>query len=34
MQEVVINLQFITPCLGNIRGDDIDRFDRDRKSVV
>jgi len=34
MQEVVIGLQFITPCLGNIRCDDIDRFERDSKGMV
>ena len=29
MQEISITLQFITPCLGNVRRPDIDRFERD-----
>jgi hypothetical protein len=34
MQEVEITLEFITPCLGNIRRPDIDRFERDSEGNV
>jgi hypothetical protein len=34
MQEVSVKLKFITPCLGNIRCDDYDRFERDGSGNV
>ena len=34
MQEVAIKLKFITPCLGGIRREDYDRFERDGDGSV
>ena len=34
MQEVAIKIKFITPCLGHIRRDDYDRFERDDDNFV
>jgi len=34
MQEVAIKIKFITPCLGHIRRNDYDRFERDGEGAV
>ena len=34
MQEVTATLRFITPCLGNVRRNDYDRFERDGTGAV
>lgn len=34
MQEIVVKLRFITPCLGNIRRNDCDAFERDASGNV
>ena len=34
MQEVAVKIKFITPCLGNVRRDDYDRFERDSSGAI